>query len=223
MHPNYIDSFSRRISISSLRAALVPVDLQYASGSREHGLGKLLAKQGRLHEASYRFDRIDSHVVPNTLELLRTFRRVKAKIIYITLGCELPDFADGPPSTKAFFEATNNTVGTREHEIIDILKPQPGELVVNKRTQGAFASSGIETILRSLGIVSIYTSIWDSGTLREKVTLQLRLRAGESQLECNVWRLCERCFLFQGRPPTSNAFIGDALDTVLDRLDCKFV
>ena len=71
--------------------------------------------------------------------------------------------------------------------------------------------------------LSIYTSIWDSGTLREKVTLQLRLRAGESQLECNVWRLCERCFLFQGRPPTSNAFIGDALDTVLDRLDCKFV
>lgn len=72
-------------------------------------------------------------------------------------------------------------------------------------------------------LLSIYTSIWDSGTLREKVTLQLRLRAGESQLECNVWRLCERCFLFQGRPPTSNAFIGDALDTVLDRLDCKFV
>lgn len=155
MHPNYIDSFSRRISISSLRAALVPVDLQYASGSREHGLGKLLAKQGRLHEASYRFDRIDSHVVPNTLELLRAFRRVKAKIIYITLGCELPDFADAPPSTKAFFEATNNTVGTREHEIIDLLKPQPGELVVNKRTQGAFASSGIETILRSLGIDTI--------------------------------------------------------------------
>ena len=71
--------------------------------------------------------------------------------------------------------------------------------------------------------MSIYTSIWDSGTLREKVTLQLRLRARESQLKCNVWRLCERCFLFQGRLPGFDAFIGDALDTVLDRLDCEFV
>lgn len=72
-------------------------------------------------------------------------------------------------------------------------------------------------------MMSIYTSIWDSGTLREKVTLQLRLRVGESQLECNVWWLCERCFLFQGWPPGFDAFIGDALDTVLDRLDCEFV
>lgn len=71
--------------------------------------------------------------------------------------------------------------------------------------------------------VSIYTSIWDSGFLREKVTLQLRLRAGESQLEYNVWWLCERCFLFQGWLPGFDAFIGDALASVLDRLDCEFV
>src|SRR5690606_25589339 len=78
-------------------------------------------------------------------------------------------------------------------------------------------------LARKPRFMSIYTSIWDSGILRAKVTLQLRLGAGESQLECNVWRLCERCFLFQGRLPGFDAFIGDALDTVLDRLDCEFV
>ena len=70
-------------------------------------------------------------------------------------AASLPDFSDAPASTQAFFRATNNTVGTREHEIIDILKPVPGELVINKRTQGAFASSGIDLALRSLGIETI--------------------------------------------------------------------
>ncbi|MGE0751262.1 MAG: cysteine hydrolase family protein [Variibacter sp.] len=155
MHPEYVDMFTRKVSINLATTALVPVDLQYASGSREHGLGALLARQGRLHEASYRFDRIDKLVVPNTLRLLKAFRGAGARVIYVTLGCELPDFSDAPPSTKAFFQATNNTVGQREHDIIDVLRPEPGELVINKRTQGAFASSGMEVALRAIGIETI--------------------------------------------------------------------
>ena len=76
---------------------------------------------------------------------------------------------------------------------------------------------------RRVAQMSIYTSIWDSGTLREKVTLQLRLRARESQLKCNVWRLCERCFLFQGWPPGFDAVIGNTFGTVLYGLDCELV
>lgn len=155
MHPSYIDIFTRPVAIDPRTTALVPVDLQYASGSREHGLGALLAREGRLAEASYRFDRIDTMVVPNTRRLLDTFRDLGARIVYVTLGCELPDFSDAPPSTASFFRATNNARGQREHEIIDELKPRPGELVVNKRTQGAFASTGLEGILRSLKIDTI--------------------------------------------------------------------
>lgn len=155
MHPSYVDMFTRTVGIRPANTALIPVDLQYASGSRDHGLGALLAREGRLAEASYRFDRIDEFVVPNTKRLLDAFRANGARVIYVTLGCELPDFADAPPSTRAFFEATNNTVGAREHEIVDAIKPEPGELVINKRTQGAFASSGIEAVLRALGVETI--------------------------------------------------------------------
>ncbi len=155
MHPDYIDIFTRKVVIDPARTALVPVDLQYASGSREHGLGRLLAEQGKLHEASYRFDRIDELVVPNTRRLMDAFRGVGARVVHVTLGCETPDFSDAPPSTRPFFEATRNTIGNREHEIVDELKPLPGELVINKRTQGAFASSGIESVLRALGIETI--------------------------------------------------------------------
>jgi nicotinamidase-related amidase len=155
MHPEYVEMFTRKVQIDPRNTALVPVDLQYASGSPEHGLGKLLASQGKLGDASYRFKRIETHVVPNTLRLLQAFRASGARVVHVTLGCELPDFSDAPPSTKAFFKGTNNTIGTREHEIIDVLKPHPGELVINKRTQGAFASTGIEGVLRSMGIQTI--------------------------------------------------------------------
>ncbi len=155
MHPSYVDIFTREVRIDPARTVLIPVDLQYASGSREHGLGALLAREGRLHEAAYRFDRIDALVVPNTKRLLDAFRARAARVIYVTLGCEMADFSDAPPSTKAFFQATNNTRGQREHEIIDAIKPAPGELVINKRTQGAFASSGIEAVLRAMNIETI--------------------------------------------------------------------
>ncbi|HEV7335488.1 MAG TPA: isochorismatase family cysteine hydrolase [Bosea sp. (in: a-proteobacteria)] len=155
MHPEYIEAFTRKVAIDPAKTALIPVDLQYASGSREHGLGALLASQGKLDEASYRFDRIEKLVLPNTKRLLDAWRGLGARVIYVTLGCELPDYADAAPSTRAFFTATKNTIGNREHEIVDEIKPLPGELVINKRTQGAFASSGIESALRGLGIETI--------------------------------------------------------------------
>lgn len=155
MNPDYVDAFTRRVIIDPATTALVPIDLQYASGSREHGLGALLARQGRLQEASARFDRIDSHVVPNTLRLMTAFRAAGARIVHVAIGSALPDFSDAPPSTAAFFRATNNRAGTREHEIVDVLKPLPGEPVLVKRTMGAFASTGIESLLRGMGIDTI--------------------------------------------------------------------
>lgn len=153
--PAYVDAFTREVRIVPGRTALVPVDLQYASGSPGHGLGALLAREGRLGEASYRFERIARLVVPNTRRLLEAFREAGERVVHVTLGCELPDFSDASPSLARFFRATNNRAGTREHEIIDELKPLPGERVVNKITQGAFASSNLDAVLRALRVETI--------------------------------------------------------------------
>jgi nicotinamidase-related amidase len=51
--------------------------------------------------------------------------------------------------------ATNNTVGQREHEIVDEIKPLSGDLVLNKNTMGAFGSTGIDAHLRSMGIRNV--------------------------------------------------------------------
>lgn len=153
--PTYIDDFTRQFSLSPRDTALVIVDLQYASGSREHGLGKLLAAQGRLADAEYRFSRIESLVVPNSRRLADAFRSAGAPVVYVTYGSRLADFSDAPIHLKAWMRAIDNRVGTREHEIVDELRPRPGELVLNKTTMGAFASTGIDSHLRGMGVANI--------------------------------------------------------------------
>jgi nicotinamidase-related amidase len=153
--PTYIDDFTRQFELGPGDTALVIVDVQYASGSREHGLGRLLAAQGKLADAEYRFARIEKLVVPNSRRLADAFRGLGARVIYVTYGAHLPDFSDAPIHLKDWMQAIDNRVGTREHEIVDELKPQPGELVLNKTTMGAFASTGIEAHLRGMGIRNI--------------------------------------------------------------------
>ena len=53
--------------------------------------------------------------------------------------------------------ATNNIAGQKEHEIVAALQPLPGELVLNKTTQGAFRSTGLDTTLRAKGIKTVVT------------------------------------------------------------------
>jgi nicotinamidase-related amidase len=47
-------------------------------------------------------------------------------------------------------------VGSRDHEILDELKPVPGEHVLRKTTVGAFASTAIDSLMRSLGVDQLY-------------------------------------------------------------------
>lgn len=155
MQPTYIDSFTRSFTLTPNKTALVVVDMQYASGSREHGLGRLLASQGKLDNARERFDRIDQVIIPNTRRLLSAFRRFGAEVIYVTLGPAKADYSDAPVHLRAWFEATGNHVGSKEHEIVAELAPEPGELVLRKTTIGAFASTGLESVLHGLGISNI--------------------------------------------------------------------
>ena len=111
--PTYIDDFTRQFALSPRSTALVLVDIQYASGSREHGLGKLLASQGRLADAEYRFDRIDRLVVPNSRRLADAFRAAGARVIYVTYGSRLADFSDAPLHLKQWMQAIDNRVGVQ--------------------------------------------------------------------------------------------------------------
>jgi nicotinamidase-related amidase len=150
---DYITALSASFEINPAKAALVVVDMQYATGSRKAGLGKKLAAEGRLETlAGERFARIENVVVPNLRRMLSFFREHGLRVIYITYGSEMEDYSDAPPHMGLLFKGTNNRRGQLEHEIVEEVKPQKGEPVLNKTTVSAFTSSGIDSLLRSMGI-----------------------------------------------------------------------
>jgi nicotinamidase-related amidase len=151
---------------------LVLVDIQYATGNPETGLGKHAAAQGKLEELRWRWDRISEKVVPNSLRMLEACRRLGVPRLFVTYGSEQADFGDLGRPLRRVCELSNNTVGQREHEIVDELKPLPDERVVNKLTVSAFNSTPIDRILRTYGstdllFCGVSTNACVEGTLRD--------------------------------------------------------
>ncbi len=155
MRPTFVDSFSQKVSVNAKDTALLIIDMQNATGNRNMGLGKILAEQGNFEDASYRFDRIDQVLIPNIARLADAFRSVAANVVYITYGANMPDASDVPAHIAGIVKATNNIAGQPEHEIVTALAPKADELVVNKTTQGAFRSTGIDSHLKAMSIRSV--------------------------------------------------------------------
>jgi biuret amidohydrolase len=169
---DYAHQFNPGFALDPRMVALVVVDMQYASGSRDHGLGRGLKARGEEALGAYRFDRIERTVVPTIQRLLAFFRDRGLKLVYLTVGSELPDYSDLLPHMRAFAESAGNTRGNHEHEILDALAPRPGEAVLNKTTMSAFHSTGFERLVRAwrieqLVFTGISTNSCVEGTARD--------------------------------------------------------
>ena len=169
---DYAHQFNPGFGLDPRTVALVVVDMQYASGSRDHGLGRGLKARGQEALGAYRFDRIEQTVVPTIQRLLAFFRQHRLKLIYLTVGSELPDYSDLLPHMRAFAEGAGNTRGNHEHEILDALTPRAGEAVLNKTTMSAFHSTGFERLVRAWGVeqlvfTGISTNSCVEGTARD--------------------------------------------------------
>ena len=169
---DYAHQFNPGFGLEPRTVALVVVDMQYASGSRDHGLGRGLKARGQEALGAYRFDRIEQTVVPTIQRLLAYFRQHRLKLVYLTVGSELPDYSDLLPHMRAFAESAGNTRGNHEHEILDALAPRAGEAVLNKTTMSAFHSTGFERLVRAWGVeqlvfTGISTNSCVEGTARD--------------------------------------------------------
>src|SRR6185295_2103238 len=83
-----------------------------------------------------------------------------------------PDYSDLLPHMRGMASVVGNTEGRREHEILDELRPRPGEAVINKTTMSAFHSSGFERLLRAwrmeqLLFTGVSTNSCVEGTARD--------------------------------------------------------
>jgi nicotinamidase-related amidase len=149
---DYVSDFVSRFTLVPDAVALILVDMQYSTGSRNHGLGLKLQEEGKAHLVKWRYDQIEDFVVPNLVRLLDGFRRRRLPVIHVTLGAATEDYSDALPQVRPILESLQNRVGLPNHRILHELTPSRGELVLNKTTFGAFASTGIDAVLRTLGI-----------------------------------------------------------------------
>ena len=152
---DYIRAYMTERPIDLSRAALVMIDMQYATGSRQGALARKLQAEGS-RVGDYRFARIEQQVLPNTLRLRMHFQKLGRPVLHVTIGAAHADALDAPLHMRRLFTEFRNFVGSREHEILDELKPLPGEHVLRKTTIGAFASTNIDSLLRALGCEQLY-------------------------------------------------------------------
>jgi len=152
---DYIRDYMTVRPANPAKSTLVIVDMQYASGHRNGALGRRMRDE-RSNLTDYRFERIEQLVIPNILRLAPVLRAGGGEVIYITQGAERADCADAAPHMRKFYASTGNYLGSREHDILDELPPEPSDYIVNKRSIGAFASTGIDHLLRSLGREQLY-------------------------------------------------------------------
>lgn len=155
---DYASDYTEEVRLFPGRTILVVVDMQYASGSRTDGQGKLLAKQGAEHLGAERFDRIERIVVPNLQRLLSFFRSNDLPVLYLVTGAARSDGSDMARHLRRMAIARGNFIGTRTHEILDELKPDAYDLVLRKTTVSGFASTGLEAAVRAMGIDSLVFS-----------------------------------------------------------------
>ena len=127
---DYIRDFMSEPVIDAKGAALVIIDMQYATGARQGALGRTLKAQGSTL-GDYRFARIEQSVLPRTLDLRAHFHRIGQPVVHVTLGAALPDAGDAPRHMRKLLASCNNYVG-------------------------AFASTSIDSLLRSLNVDQIY-------------------------------------------------------------------
>jgi len=177
-------AFAPHFHIDAAYSALVIIDMQNGYVRRESGIGEYLCKH--LPElATYYFDRHASEVIPNIVRLLSFFRQHQLPVLHVTFGAQRSDALDWLPSRRRVEEElkleTGHVtavliVGTPEHDIISELMPKSNELVLNKVTRSAFNSTGIDQILRNMGVkylvtVGCITNVCVETTARDAVDL----------------------------------------------------
>ena len=169
--------------------ALMIIDMQNYDTKPDRGLGIIMHRDYSAM-AEYYYSRIRDVVLPNHLRLLEHFRSNGRRIIFVTVGPELPDGSDMIPRRvrriRRQSQATGVDVtfadGSADHAIIDELAPKPGELVVNKTSAGVFNSTSIDQTLKNLGITGLVMTGVSTNTCVETTARDASDRGYESIL-----------------------------------------
>ena len=168
------------LAISASNTAVIVIDMQNAYAS----------PGGYLDLAGFDISGA-RRVIDNTRGVLEVARRAGMPVIYFQNGWDADYVEAGGPGSPNFHKSnalktmrarpelagTLLARGTWDYELVDELKPQPGDICLHKSRYSAFFNSQLDSVLRSRGIrnlvfVGIATNVCVESTLRDGFFLE---------------------------------------------------
>lgn len=154
--PSYVSPVS--LSIDG-RTALLIVDMQKTLVSKGQGFG-LAMDRAFPGIGNDRQARIDNLVIPTIQKLLGYFRNLGLPVIYLKVASHHADYRDFPAPFRESHQALELEsgvagtlwVGDPSSEIHQDIEPALGEIIIEKRSFGAFSTSNIDEVLGQRGI-----------------------------------------------------------------------
>jgi nicotinamidase-related amidase len=156
--------FNQRLisDIIPKQTALIVVDMQKYQVERDHAAFKAMNKvtPGIF---DYFAEEVENVVTPNLQKLIDFCHKVEIPVIYTKFSSFMPDGSDLTNGIKFLNNFSKNLVGEvafpyighHSSEIIDELKPEVGDFVIQKNTSGAFMSTRLEIILKNMDIETV--------------------------------------------------------------------
>lgn len=150
------------LPVDPARSALIVVDMQRYFVRPDYAFARTIEKVMPGATDGY-FARVNATVLDNAQRLLATFRSRNLPVIYLAAGCCMNEGRDLPAWMRDFDDTGLNLVGERVHppvnhpswQIDDAVAPRPGEMVLNKTSSGALASTKLDQTLHNLGVTSL--------------------------------------------------------------------
>jgi len=141
------------------KTALIVVDVQRHAADSSVAVSVFL-KEHYPAIAEYYLDRLRNTTIPAILRLLGFFREHDLRVLFLCVGPWYKDRADLSPRMRRREEGVNQATGHQIlfhhddpiHEVVPELAPREGEPLLHKTTMSAFNSTGIDLLLRHLGI-----------------------------------------------------------------------
>ena len=148
------------------KLGLVLVDFQNYWLDKDYGSeSEIVWKEGSTR--GYVFDRYKKVVLPNVLRLIKKFRELDLKIIYLRNASRSKKLLDVKGVLKKVFAYELKDKNNKPYhmyneeyasQIVKDIKPKEEDLIITKASMSAFNSSDIDGILRSNGISSLIFS-----------------------------------------------------------------
>src|SRR5437588_11037152 len=94
-------------------------------------------------------------VVPSAAALATAFREHDLPVVLVNVTGRAPGRTDADSRGGNGSTGSTTTLPSGWADIIDELEPQPGDHLITKRRRSAFHDTGLDTLLRDLGVTQI--------------------------------------------------------------------